>query len=363
MAGAAAQGAHGGIDDVGTGLDALQQGHGSQTGGVVAVDIDRDGQGVLQLLDQVVAGVRSQQASHILDADGVCAHLFQGLGILDVVLVVVHGAQGVADAALHMCLFLVGCLDGGLQVAGVVQCVEDADDVDAVGNRLLHEVLDGVICIGAVAQHVLAAEQHLQLLVGQLLAQDAQTFPGVLVEEADAAIEGSAAPALDREIRDLIHFGQDGTHVVHRHTGGQQRLVRIAQDDFRDLDRLFGHGCHLSLRSQFMETRTSPELTVSPLLTLTEATVPSCGATISFSIFMASRMTSTSPALTDAPAATLTSRMLPGMGALTATAPAAPAGAAALGAAAGAAGALGAAGAAGAATGAAPAAVSSTETL
>ena len=53
-----------------------------------------------------------------------------------------------------------------------------------------------------------------------------------------------------------------------------------------------------------METRTSPELTVSPLFTLMEATVPSCGATISFSIFMASRMTSTSPALTEAPAAT-----------------------------------------------------------
>ena len=68
-----------------------------------------------------------------------------------------------------------------------------------------------------------------------------------------------------------------------------------------------------------METRTSPELTVSPLLTLMEATVPSCGATISFSIFMASRITSTSPAFTDAPALTLTSRMLPGMGALTAT--------------------------------------------
>ena len=275
VAGAAAQGAHGGINDVGTCLNALQQGHGSQTGSVVAVDIDRDGQGVLQLLDQIIAGVGSQQASHVLDADGVCAHLLQGLGILDVVLVVVHGAQGVADAALNMCAFLVGRLDGGLQVAGIVQCVEDADDIDAVCNRLLYKVLDSIIGVGAVAQHVLAAEQHLQLLVGQLLAQDAQTLPGVLIEEADAAIKGSAAPALDREVRDLIHFGQDGTHLIHRHTGGQQRLVSITQDDFRNLDRLFGHGCHLFLSSQFMETRTSPELTVSPLLTLTEATVPS----------------------------------------------------------------------------------------
>ena len=275
MAGAKAQGAHGSIDDISTCLDALEDGHGSQTCGVVAVDIHGDADGLLQLLDQIIAGVGSQQASHVLDADGVCTHLLQGLGVGCKVLVVVHGAQGIADAALNMCAFLVGRLDGGLQVAGIVQCVEDADDIDAVCNGLLYKVLNSIIGVGAVAQHVLAAEQHLQLLVGQLLAQDAQTLPGVLIEEADAAIKGSAAPALDREVRDLIHFGQDGTHLIHRHTGGQQRLVSIAQDDFRNLDRLFGHGCHLFLSSQFMETRTSPELTVSPLLTLTEATVPS----------------------------------------------------------------------------------------
>ena len=43
VAGAAAPGAHGGLHNVSTCLNALQQGHGSQNGGVVAVDIDRDG--------------------------------------------------------------------------------------------------------------------------------------------------------------------------------------------------------------------------------------------------------------------------------------------------------------------------------
>ena len=249
MSRSASQRAHGGINDICTSLDALQQGHGSQTSGIVTVDIHRDGQGALQLLDQIVAGVRSQQTGHILDADGVCTHLLEGLGVLDIVLVVVDRAEGVADAALNVCAFLVGRLDSGLQVAGIVQCVENTDDVDAVCNGLLNEVLDGVICIGTIAQHVLAAEQHLQLLMGQLLAQDAQTLPRILVEEADAAVERCTAPALNREIGDLIHFGQDGTHLIHRHTGSQQRLVSITQDDFRNLDRLFGHGCHLSLRS------------------------------------------------------------------------------------------------------------------
>ena len=145
-----------------------------------------------------------------------------------------------------MCALLVGRLDSGLQVAGVVQSVEDADDVDAVGNRLLHEILDGVVSVGAVAQHILAAEQHLQLLVGQLLAQDAQALPRVFIEEADAAVEGSTAPALDGEVRDLVHLGQDGTHFVHGHAGSQQRLVRITQDDLGNFDRLFRHDCHLS---------------------------------------------------------------------------------------------------------------------
>ena len=52
---------------------------------------------------------------------------------------------------------------------------------DAVGNRLLYKVLHSVICVGTVAQHILAAEQHLQLLMRQLLAQDAQTLPRILV--------------------------------------------------------------------------------------------------------------------------------------------------------------------------------------
>ena len=76
------------------------------------------------------------------------------------------------------------------------------------------------------------------------------------------------------------------------------------------------------------------------------ATVPSCGATISFSIFIASSTNKTSPFFTACPTAAFTESTFPGIGAFTFTAPAAPAAGAAFGAA------LGAAGAAfGAATG------------
>ncbi len=65
-----------------------------------------------------------------------------------------------------------------------------------------------------------------------------------------------------------------------------------------------------------MVQRSVPLSTEAPLETDTEVMVPSWGAMISFSIFMASRIISTSPDLTAWPAATFTSRMVPGMGAV-----------------------------------------------
>ena len=236
MRGAQREGAHGGINDICASLDALQNGHGSKTCGVMAVDIHGDLDGLFQLLDQVIAGVGLQQTGHILDADRVGTHLFQSLGVVGEVLVVMYRAQGVADAGLNVSAFLVGGLDGGLQVARIVQSVENTNDVNAVGDRLLDEVLDGVIGVGTVAQHILATEQHLQLLVGQLLAQDAQALPRILIQETDAGVKRSAAPALHREVRDFVHFGQDGAHFVHGHAGGQQRLVGITQDDLSNLN-------------------------------------------------------------------------------------------------------------------------------
>ena len=237
MGGAQRQRAHRGVDDVGARLDPLEDRHRGETRGVVAVDIHRDAQGLLELLDQVIAGIGGQQTGHILDADRVGAHLLEGLGVGGEILVVVHRGQGVADAALYMRALLVGRLDRGLQVARIVQRIKDTQNVDAICNGLLYKIFNRVIRIRTIAQHILAAEEHLQFLVGQFLAQDPQTLPRILIQKADAGIEGRAAPALDREVVDLIHFGQDGTHLIHRHTGGQQRLMGVAQHHLGNLDR------------------------------------------------------------------------------------------------------------------------------
>ena len=236
MGGAQRQRAHGGVHDIGARLDALEDGHGGQTRGVMAVHVHGDADGLLQLLHQLIGGVGLEQAGHVLDADGVDAHLLQRLGILAEILVVMHRAEGVADAALHMGLFLDGRLDGSLQVAGVVQGVEDAQDVDAVLDGKLHELLHHVVMVVLVAQQVLAAQEHLQLGVGHVLADVAQALPGILAQVAQAGVEGGTAPALHGVVAGLIHFGQDGFIIGVGQAGGHQGLVGITQNGFSKLD-------------------------------------------------------------------------------------------------------------------------------
>ena len=145
-------------------------------------------------------------------------------------------------------VFLGILLDGlerSLQIAEIVQGVEDADDVDAVLDGQLDELLDHVVVVVLVAQQVLAAQQHLQAGVGHMLLDVAQPLPGILAQIAEAGIEGGAAPALDGVIAGLVHGFEDVLIVGIGQAGGHQGLVGVTQDGFRDLH----FSCHRILSS------------------------------------------------------------------------------------------------------------------
>jgi hypothetical protein len=72
---------------------------------------------------------------------------------------------------------------GGLVVADVVEGVEDAEDVHAVLRRLVHEAAHDVVAVVPVADDVLAAQQHLQRGAHDVLLDEPQTLPGILVEK------------------------------------------------------------------------------------------------------------------------------------------------------------------------------------
>ena len=202
--------------------------------------------GVLDALDEALGLVGAHGARHVLQADGVEAHLLQLLAHLHILGDGVHGALGVGDAAGgHGALVgvLLGGLQGGLDVAEVVEGVEDADHIDAVLDGQLHEFLHHVVVVVLIAQQVLAPEQHLQPGVGHVLADVAQPLPGVLPQVAQAGVEGGAAPALHRVVPGLVHGGQDVGVVGVGQTGGHQGLVGVAQHSLCDLDLFLQIGC------------------------------------------------------------------------------------------------------------------------
>jgi hypothetical protein len=86
---------------------------------------------------------------------------------VDPVVDVVHRADGVGHGPLRVRID--GLQRGAhrlLEVAQVVHRIEDAEHPDAVERRALDELVHHVIRIVAVAEQVLAAQQHLLRRVG-----------------------------------------------------------------------------------------------------------------------------------------------------------------------------------------------------
>ena len=241
LAGAAGEAREGCVDHVGPGLHALEQGHIGKARGAVGVDDHRDIQAVLDGGDQVVALLRRHDAGHVLDADGLEAHLLHLAADLHILFQRVDGAGGVADGAGGDGPPLHRFLHGHLQVPQIIEGVEDADHVDAVGDAALHELAHHVVGIVLVAQQVLAPQEHLQLRVGHFRLDPAQPLPGILVQEAHAAVKGGAAPALHGIEARLVQGLQYGIHDAEGHPRGDEGLVGVPEDGFGKLYFLHAH--------------------------------------------------------------------------------------------------------------------------
>ena len=195
----------------------------------------------LEPLDERICVIGQQQVCHILYADIVRAHLNQLLCQLYEVILVMHGAHGVAYGRLAYSAVLLGVFDCGFQISHIVERIEYANDVNAVLDCLAAELLHDVVRIVLIAKYVLTAEKHLQLGVGQGLLQLAETLPRILVQEAQAGVKCSAAPALQRIIANAVQYFAGGEHILCAHTSSGLRLVRIAQYGI-GYHQFFSHG-------------------------------------------------------------------------------------------------------------------------
>ena len=109
---------------------------------------------------------------------------------------------------------------------------------------MLDEPFDNVVGVMAVTQQVLATQEHLERGFGRFFLEQADAFPRVLVEETDAGVKSRSPPHLQGEKPHLVQFLGDGEHVFGFHPSGEQGLVRVTQDDVRNLQRI--RVCHLT---------------------------------------------------------------------------------------------------------------------
>ena len=113
-------------------------------------------------------------------------------------------------------------VDGRLHLRHVVECVKNAEDVNAAGGSFLHERIRHLGRVRRVPHRVAAAQQHLNRHVGHRLTQQGEPVPRILGEEAQGHVVGGTAPRFHRQqLRgESCHVGGDGEEILGAHTGG-----------------------------------------------------------------------------------------------------------------------------------------------
>ena len=157
----------------------FQISHGSHAGCIMAVELNRNLHSLFQRLDQLCCRIRKQKTCHILDTDRVRSHFLNLFCNISPILKRIRVANRVRQRHLRMSFFLIGCLYRCLQVAQIVHTVKNTDNIDAVGNRLLHKILYHIVSIRTVSENILSAEQHLQLCIFHLITDLSQSVPWI----------------------------------------------------------------------------------------------------------------------------------------------------------------------------------------
>ena len=186
------------------------------------MQMDRDLHRRLDPAYEVIGVERRQEPGHVFDAERVGSQILKLFRHVDKTVDAVDGTDGIADGGFDMFAAGFHFSYGPFDIADIVQRVEDAKDVDAIGGGPFDEPFQYIVGIVPIADQVLPAEQHLEFGIGHGGAQRAEPFPGVLFEEAQARVEGGATPDFERPIADGVELLGNGQHVFRPHARGQE---------------------------------------------------------------------------------------------------------------------------------------------
>ena len=172
----------------------------------MCVELYRNINSFLNCLNERNCTVRCKKSSHILDTDGISTLSFALLSIVSIVFICKYITNCERHCYLSMSAFLLSCVDSSLKVSDIVESIENSDDIDAVCNRLLYKIFEYIVSIVTVTEHILSSEKHLELGVGHLLTDSAESVPRIFIKETDAGIKCSTAPNLCGIETYLVHF-------------------------------------------------------------------------------------------------------------------------------------------------------------
>ena len=184
----------------------------------------------------VVSFLRAHDAGHVFDADGLAAHSFHVFCQFHIGFQIVDGAFCVADCAGSDCAVFQRFVHSNLNVAHVVECVENTNDVNTVFNGLFHEHTNDIVGIMFISQKVLTAKQHLQFHVRAFCTDFAKPLPRIFVEVAQAGIKCCAAPALERIVTRFVHCFQDSLKIFKGKPCCNEGLIRVTKHSLSELD-------------------------------------------------------------------------------------------------------------------------------
>ena len=187
-----------------------------------------------QGLDQIINVERKKQIGHILETDVVRAHIFELLAELYEIFLRIDGARRIANRGFTDAAVFFDGLHRGFEISRIVERVENTHDADAVPDGFFNKLFDEIVRIVTIPQKVLASQKHLNRRLFEMSLQNPQPFPGILVEETQTGVKRSSAPRFEGIIADIVQLFQNGKHFVQPHSCCSLRLMRIAQNCFRN---------------------------------------------------------------------------------------------------------------------------------
>jgi hypothetical protein len=171
----------------------------------MGVEVDRDGDFLLEGADELCGCGGFAESCHILDGEDMGADAFEFLSEIHIVVEAVLGATricdvaGVADGCFTNSPGLDHAFHRHTHVGEPVEAVEDAEHIDAGIRCFLHEDPNDVVRVVGVANGVGGPQKHLEEDIGNAFAKLNESLPGAFAEKSHGCIECGSAPHFDAE--------------------------------------------------------------------------------------------------------------------------------------------------------------------